>query len=95
MAKDDTTGMYSVDHVYLKHFVLLHSHLVPRYMLYAVLSTLSIFGWLTVLPLNGGFTLGLDSQAGAYALIYGVSISALFSEIFLRETFIVMKKERI
>jgi hypothetical protein len=95
ITKDEMTGMYTVSHVYLKHFVLLHSHLIPRYMFYAMLSTLSIIGWLTVFPLNGGFALALDSQAGAYAMIYGMSISVLFSVIFWRETFIVMKKERI
>jgi hypothetical protein len=95
ITKDEMTGMYTVSHVYLKHFVLFHSHLIPRYMFYAMLSTLSIFGWLTVFRLSGGIELGLDSQAGAYALIYGISISVLFSVIFWRETFIVMKKERI
>jgi hypothetical protein len=93
--KDEATGLYSPDHVYLKHFVLLRSHLIPRYFFYAMLSTLSIFGWLAVLPLEGGLTLGFASQAGAYALIYGASLSVLFSIIFWRETLIVMRKERI
>lgn len=93
--KDDLTGLYSVDRIHLKHFVLLRSHLVPRYLFYAMLSTLSIFGWIVVIPLKGGLTLGFTSQAGAYALIYGASLSILFSIIFWRETIIVMRKERI
>ena len=93
--KDEASGLYGVNHVYLKHFVLLRSRLIPRYMFYATLSTLSIFGWLAVIPLRGGLTLGFTSQAGAYALIYGVSLSVLFSIIFWRETINVLRRERI
>jgi hypothetical protein len=93
--KNEATGLYSADHVYLKHFVLLRSHLIPRYFFYAMLSTLSIIGWLSVIGLKGGLSLGFDSQAGAYALIYGVSLSVLFSVIFWRETLLVLRKERI
>lgn len=93
--RDEGNGQYILDHVYLKHFVLLRSHLIPRYFFYAMLSTLSIFGWVVVIPLKGGLTLGFSSQAGAYALIYGMSISLVFSIIFWRETLLVMRKERI
>lgn|SRR5487761_681814 len=93
--KDHANGLYSADHVYLKHFVLLRTHLIPRYFFYAMLSTLSIFGWLAIIPLKGGLSIGYTSQAGAYALIYGASLSLLFSIIFWRETLIVMRKERI
>jgi hypothetical protein len=93
--KDESNGLYSPDHVHLKHFVLLRNHLIPRYFFYAMLSTFSIFGWLAVLPLEGGLSLGFTSQAGAYALIYGISLSIVFSMILWRETLIVMRKERI
>lgn len=93
--KDEATGLYAMDHVYLKHFVLLRSHLVPRYLFYAMLSTLSIFGWFAVLPLSGGSSLGVSTQAGAFALIYGIILSIIFTIILWRETLIVMRKERI
>jgi hypothetical protein len=93
--KNESSGLYNPDHVHLKHFVLLRNHLIPRYFFYAMLSTFSIFGWLAVIPLKGGLSLGLASQAGAYALVYGISLSLLFSVIFWRETLIVMRKERI
>lgn len=94
--RDELTGLYGAEHAYLKNFVLLRSHMVPRFLFYAMLSTLSIFGWLVVFPLSDGTTFqGLATRAGAYSLIYGVIISVLFSIILWRETFRVMKKERI
>jgi hypothetical protein len=94
--KNQFDGSYSIDKVYLRHFILLRRHLIPRYSFYAALATISIVGWITALFLSGSRTGLLEpSQASFYVFIYGISLSVLFSGIFWYETLQVLRNEKI
>jgi DNA-binding transcriptional ArsR family regulator len=93
--KNEVEGTYSVDRIYLKHFILLRRRLIPRYSFYAALATMTIGGWLTAFFLGGSRAPVFSSQASFYVFVYGVSLSILFSAIFWYETLLVLRNEKI
>jgi hypothetical protein len=91
--KNENEGTYTVDKVYLKHFIRLRRHLIPRYFFYALLSTFLSLGWLA-LALFGGVPRPL-SEDTIFLFVYGPTITVLLSGIFWYETLNVLKREKI
>lgn len=95
VTKNETEGSFVINSAYLKHYVLLRRHLIPRYFFYAVLSTSLLVWWI------GSLYLGMESITGAlapelfYTYMYGTVSVAIFSSIFWYETFNVLKHEAI
>ncbi len=93
ITKNENDGTYTVSRVYLKHFFLLRSYLVPRYILYAVMFTSISLGWSVALYFGAGSL--LSSPLVFYVFLYGVMTSILASGVFWYESFRVLKKEAI
>ncbi len=86
-------GTYVVDRIYLKHFILLRRHLVPRYFFYALLSTLLDIGWLTYFRLQNATQ--VSSSGTTFLNLYGPITTTVFAVIFWYETWNVIRNEKI
>ncbi|MHB8567259.1 MAG: winged helix-turn-helix domain-containing protein [Nitrososphaerales archaeon] len=96
ITKNESEGSFAINRVYLKHFILLRRHLIPRYFFYAALSTVLAIGWITAIYLGIGSTLTrADLHAVFYVFVYGIITSILVSAIFWYETWQVLKREII
>jgi hypothetical protein len=98
ITKDPSEGTYTVDRVYLKNYILLRRHLVPRYFFYAILSSAMIVGWGSLLFLGGMVNPSVGSfsrETVFFIFIYGAMSISLLALIFWYETINVLKKERI
>lgn len=96
ITKNESEGSFAINRIYLKHFILLRRHLIPRYFFYAALSTVLAVGWITAVYLGIGSTLTTaDLHAVFYVFVYGIITSVLVSAIFWYETWNVMKREVI
>jgi hypothetical protein len=85
-------GAYTVERVYLKHFVRMRRHLIPRYFFYALFSTFLSVGWLGLAYLGGLQSFSRDT---AFLFIYGPSTTIILTCIFWFETLNVLKREKI
>ncbi len=96
ITKNESEGSFVINRIYLKHFILLRRHLIPRYFFYAMLSSILAVGWITAVYLGIGSTLtSADLHAVFYVFVYGIITSILVSAIFWYETWQVMKREVI
>ena len=96
ITKNENDGSFFVNKVYLKHFILLRRHLIPRYFFYAALSTALVVGWISAVYLGIGSTLtSADLHAVFYVFVYGIITSSLVAGIFWYETWQVVKRETI
>jgi hypothetical protein len=92
LATKNEDGAFTVDRVYLKHFIRLRRHLIPRYFFYALFATFLSAGWLALGALGG-----LDelSQASVFLFVYGPATTIVLACIFWYETINVMQSEKI
>jgi hypothetical protein len=96
-------GSFSVDRVYLKHYVRVRRFLIPRYMFYATLSTAFLLGWAIILeiPSSGtrnSFWVGLstgDSFILIATFMYGVVVTIFATVVLWYETVNVLRKDKI
>ena len=100
LALKNENGEYSINAVYLKHYVRLQRFLIPRYMFHATLATFLLIGWAIVfLTPNFGFAIHDPIPAYSAALVlvfsYGVLVTAILAGLFWYETIGIIKKERI
>ncbi len=98
LATKSGDGTYTINHVYLKHFILLRKHLIPRYFFFAALSTTVVIGWGSVLYLGGVLdpaTTTFTRQTILYLLMYGILTSGLLAGILWHETIGAIKNEKI
>jgi DNA-binding transcriptional ArsR family regulator len=93
VSKNESEGTYTVDRVYLKHFIRLRRHLVPRYFFYALLSTFLSIGWLA-LGYLGGLAPPL-SKDSIFLFVYGPSTTVILACIFWYETLNVLRREKL
>ncbi|MHB8567579.1 MAG: hypothetical protein ACYC7D_13640 [Nitrososphaerales archaeon] len=100
LAMKNDQGEYSVNVIYLKHYVRLRRYLIPRYMFHATLATFLLVGWLVVF-LTPNFRAAVRDPVPAFssALIlvfaYGVIVTLILVALFWYETIGIMRKERI
>ena len=89
-------GTYSLNIVYLKHFVRVRKILVPRFIFQASLATFFVLGWILVY-FTPNFKIALAGQSSAVSLIYlyGLAVTVILAFFFWFETFRVMKQEKI
>jgi sugar phosphate permease len=84
--------------VYLRHFLLLHGHLIPRYFFLAALSATIVAGWASVLYLSGVLdptTTAISRQTVLYILAYGFLSNSLVAGILRQETASAPRNEKI
>jgi hypothetical protein len=91
--KNENEGTFTVDRVYLKHFVRLRRHLIPRYFFYALFSTFLSAGWI-VLGYLGTFPQPLSKDT-IFLFVYGPATTVILAAIFWFETVKVVKSEKI
>jgi len=100
LAVKDEKGEYSVDRLYLKHFVRLQRFLIPRYSFHATIATFLLVGWAVVF-FSPNFRVALNDPTppvGSALLLvfaYGVVATGVLSGLFWYETIRIMKNERI
>lgn len=97
LAMKNELGVYSVNTVYLKHYVRLQRRLIPRYMFHATLATFLLLGW-GVIFFSRGFSSMLQSTGSSALLLvfsYGLVVTAILASLFWYETIGIMRKERI
>lgn len=96
ITKNENDGSFVVNRVYLKHFILLRRHLIPRYFFYAMLSSILAIGWVAAVYLGIGSSLTqADLHAVFYVFMYGIITSIFIAGIFWYETWQVMRREVI
>ncbi|MCL5068077.1 MAG: helix-turn-helix domain-containing protein [Thaumarchaeota archaeon] len=103
VVKNDSDGTFLVDRTYLKHYVKLRRFLIPRYLFYAVLTTLFLVGWLAILllpsRLSGGSFWDVLHSSNSFVLVmvyvYGLLINIILCGIFWFETIKVWRDEEI
>jgi predicted DNA-binding transcriptional regulator len=98
ITKNEVDGSFSISRIYLKHFFLLRSYLVPRYFLYAGLFTVLSAGWIASLYLGIGpvNVLKPTSASGVfYVFVYGLISTLLAAGVFWYESLRVLKREVI
>lgn len=96
-------GTFSVDRVFLKHYVRVRRFLIPRYMFYAILSTAFVAGWAIILSFpsvgsRDSIWAGLHTNASFGLLVtfsYGFVISLIVTVVFWYETFKVLQNDKI
>jgi hypothetical protein len=96
-------GTFSVDRIYLKHYVRVRRFLIPRYMFYATLSTAFLLGWIIILAIpststRNSFWAGLltsDSFVLLAAVIYGIVVTAFATIVLWYETINVLRNDKI
>jgi len=92
LATKSEEGTYTVEKVYLKHFVRLRRHLIPRYFFYALFSSFLSFGWLALAYF--GFPIAVSKDT-VFLFIYGPTTTVILSGIFWFETLNVLRREKI
>jgi hypothetical protein len=98
ITKNANDGSFVVNKVYLKHFFLLRSYLVPRYFLYAAMFSGLAVGWVLALYLDLGASLFASSTLPAgvfYVFVYGLVSMILAAAVFWYESIRVLKRESI
>ena len=97
ITKDENTGSFTVNRIYLKHFFLLRSYLVPRYFLYASLFSALSIGWVLALELGIGFPSAENSSSPGvfYVFLYGLISTTLAAGVFWFESYRVLRREAI
>jgi hypothetical protein len=98
ISKNPSDGSFTISKIYLKHYFLLRSYLVPRYFLYAALFTVLSLGWTVALYLGLGKTGIISSAASSavfYVFIYGLVCTILAAAVFWFESLRVMRREII
>lgn len=98
ITKNENDGSFVVNRVYLKHFFLLRSYLVPRYFLYAAMFSGLAVGWVVALYLGLGASLFASSTLPAgifYVFVYGLASTVLAAAVFWYESLRVLKRESI
>jgi DNA-binding transcriptional ArsR family regulator len=100
LATKNDQGAYSVNTVYLKHYVRLQRRLIPRYMFHATLATFLLLGWVLVYfshSFSVAFHDSASTESSALFLVfsYGVLVSAVLAGLFWYETIGIMRKEKI
>jgi DNA-binding transcriptional ArsR family regulator len=90
-------GSFSVDSLYLKHFIRFQSYLVPKYLFYALLSTCFLVGWAAEF-LFGPAALDFGSSASSalvFAYLYGLCSTAILTATYWYETIKTLRYEKI
>ncbi|MGH2639907.1 MAG: hypothetical protein ACRDF4_11620, partial [Rhabdochlamydiaceae bacterium] len=97
--KNENDGSFVINRIYLKHFFLLRTYLVPRYFLYAAMFSGLAVGWVLALYLGIGAALfGPSSSLPSgvfYVFVYGLVSTVLAAAVFWYESLRVLKREAI
>lgn len=100
LASKNELGAYTVNTLYLKHYVRLQRRLIPRYLFHATLATFLLLGWVLVY-VSHSFSVAYHDVASTYSsalflvFSYGVVVTAVLAGLFWYETIGIMRKERI
>lgn len=97
LAAKNELGEYSINTVYLKHYVRLQRRLIPRYMFHATLATFLLLGWVLVYVSHSFSHEVASTSSSALFLVfsYGVVVTAVLAGLFWYETIGIIRKERI
>jgi hypothetical protein len=96
-------GTFSVDRLYLKHYVRVRRYLIPRYMFYATLSTAFLLGWILLLTVpptatRESFLAGLSTNDSFILLatfLYGLVVTVFATIVLWYETLNVLRNDKI
>jgi hypothetical protein len=99
----DNGGSFTVNRVYLKHYVRFRRYLIPRYMFYATLSTAFLVGWAIILlaPSTSDRTSflkdlhGTDSVMLIILAMYGIVVTMFATIVLWFETAQVLKHDKL
>jgi hypothetical protein len=99
----DNGGAFTVNRVYLKHYVRFRRYLIPRYMFYATLSTAFLVGWAIILlaPSTSNRTSFLKDLHGTDAVMliivamYGIVVTMFATIVLWFETAQVLKHDKL
>jgi hypothetical protein len=96
--RNELTGAYSVNRLYLKHYVLMRRHLIPRYFFYAFLFSAMAGGWISLLFFGGLLNPAVTSfsRTSVFELfLFGLAIVIAPAAIFWFESSKVLRNEAI
>jgi hypothetical protein len=92
-------GIYSINRVYLKHFIQVRRLIVPRFVFQASLATFFLLGWILVY-LTPNFRTALNYSSAVSSIIllifsYGLIITVVLTAFLWFETVRVLKEEKL
>jgi len=92
-------GIYSINRIYLKHFIHVRKMIVPRFIFQASLASFFLLGWaLVYLTPNFRVALNYSSAESSIVLLvfsYGLIITIVLTAFLWFETIRVLKQEKI
>lgn len=92
-------GIYSVNRIYLKHYIHVRKMIIPRAVFQTSLATFFLLGWILVYY-TPNFRNALDYSTNVSSIVlllfsYGLIVTIILTAFFWFETLRVMKQEKI